>query len=158
MISIIAAIGKNNELGLNNSLIWHLKEDLKYFKKMTTGKTIIMGRKCFESLPGLLPNRKSIILTKDKDYKVTGALIFHSFNEVLDYINNNNEDYFIIGGAKIYELFLPYASKLYLTEIDATSNADVYFPKFNESDYLKEELDKIEENNIKYQFVVYSRR
>lgn len=157
-LSIIAAIGKNNELGLNNNLIWHLPSDLKYFKKVTSGKTIIMGRKCFESLPGLLPNRKHIILTNNKDYNVDGATICHNIEYVLNYVKNTNDECFIIGGAKIYELFLPYAKKLYLTEIDATSRADVYFPKFDKELYEKEEIEKINENDIDYKFVLYTRR
>ncbi len=155
---LIAAIGKNNELGKDNNLIWHLKEDLKYFKKMTTGKTIIMGRKCFESLPGLLPNRKHIILTNNKDYMVPGATIMHDTSEVLKYVKNTSEECFIIGGAKIYEEFLPYASVLYLTEIDAEADADVYFPKFDKELYNKEVLEKLNDNNISYAFTVYKKK
>ena len=155
---LIAAIGKNNELGKDNNLIWHLKEDLKYFKKMTTGKTIIMGRKCFESLPGLLPNRKHIILTNNKDYMVPGATIMHDTSEVLEYVKNTSEECFIIGGAKIYEEFLPYASVLYLTEIDAEADADVYFPKFDKELYDKEVLEKLNDNNISYAFTVYKKK
>ena len=77
-LSLIAAIGSSNELGKNNDLIWHLHEDMKFFRTQTSGKTIIMGRKCFESLPGLLPNRKHIILTNNKNYQVDGAIIFHT--------------------------------------------------------------------------------
>ena len=157
-LSIIAAIGKNLELGINNDLIWHLPSDLKYFKKTTQGKTIIMGRKCFESLPGLLPNRTSIIITSNKDYKLDGAIIMHTIDEALEYVKNTNEECFVIGGGKIYEEFLPYAKKLYLTEINAESKADVYFPKFDYELYEKEEIDNIFENNINYKFMVYTRR
>lgn len=157
-LSLIAAIGKNRELGKNNDLIWHLKEDMKFFKKMTNGKTIIMGRVCFESLPGLLPNRKHIILSNNKEYKVKDALIMNNIDEVLEYIKNTNEECFIIGGSKIYELFLPYCDKLYLTEINSESDADVYFPKINEELYNKEILDEKEENNIKYKFALYRRK
>lgn len=156
-LSLIAAIGTANELGKNNDLIWHLREDMKFFRTQTSGKTIIMGRKCFESLPGLLPNRKHIILTNNKDYKVEGATIFHNKDEVLDYIKNTNEECFIIGGSKIYELFLPYAKYLYLTEIESNSEADVYFPTFDKTKYTKEILNELEENNIKYKFTKYTR-
>ncbi len=156
-LSLIAAIGAANELGKNNDLIWHLREDMKFFRTQTSGKTIIMGRKCFESLPGLLPNRKHIILTNNKDYKVEGATIFHNKDEVLDYIKNTNEECFIIGGSKIYELFLPYAKYLYLTEIESNSEADVYFPTFDKTKYTKEILNELEENNIKYKFTKYTR-
>lgn len=156
-LSLIAAIGAANELGKNNDLIWHLREDMKFFRTQTSGKTIIMGRKCFESLPGLLPNRKHIILTNNKDYKVEGATILHNKDEVLDYIKNTNEECFIIGGSKIYELFLPYAKYLYLTEIESNSEADVYFPTFDKTKYTKEILNELEENNIKYKFTKYTR-
>lgn len=157
-LSLIAAIGKNNELGINNSLIWHLSEDLKYFKKVTNGKTIIMGRKCFESLPGLLPNRKHIILTNNKNYKVAGAIIFNTIDDILNYVKNTNEECFIIGGGKIYDLFLPYCKKLYLTEIDAEDAADVFFPVFDKELYKKEESELINENGIDYKFLIYTRR
>ena len=157
-LKLIAAIGKNNELGINNDLIWHLPSDLKYFRKTTSGKTIIMGRNCFESLPGLLPNRKSIILTHNPNFKVDGALILNSVDDVLNYVKDSNEECFIIGGAQIYELFLPYCDELYLTEIYASSKADVYFPKFDEDLYDKKIIDKVFENNINYEFVVYTRR
>lgn len=158
MISIIAAIGKNNELGLNNQLIWHLKEDMKFFKTLTTGKIIIMGRKCFESMPGLLQDRENIIITQNKDYKVDKAKIFHSIKETINYIESTDKDIFIIGGAKIYEEFLPIVENIYLTEIDATSKADVFFPNFNKEEYEKEILDKKEENNIKYIFSLYRKK
>lgn len=157
-LSIIAAIGKNNELGVNNCLIWHLPTDLKYFKKTTYGKTIIMGRKCFESLPGLLPNRTHIIMTNNKDYNVDGATIYHNVEEVLNYVKKSNEECFVIGGAKIYELFIPYAKKLYLTEINEEAKADVYFPIFNKELYEKKEIEEVKENNINYKFVIYIRR
>ena len=157
-LSLIAAIGKNNELGKDNELIWHLPSDLKYFRKTTSGKTIIMGRKCFESLPGILPNRTHLILTNNKEYKVEGAYIFNNIDDILSYIKNTNEECFIIGGGKIYELFLPYCKKLYLTEIDAESEADVFFPKFDKELFEKEELEKLNENNTNYKFVIYTRK
>lgn len=157
-LSLIAAVGKNRELGKNNALIWHFKEDMKFFRKVTDNKTIIMGRKCFESLPGLLPNRKHIILTTNDDYKVDKALIMHDVKSVLEYIKNTDEECFIIGGAKIYELFLPYCDRLYLTEIDDSNDADVYFPKIDYELYDKEIIDEKCENNINYRFVLYRRK
>ena len=157
-LSLIAAVGKNNELGIDNHLIWHLPSDLKYFKKVTNGKTIIMGRKCFESLPGLLPNRKHIILTHNKDYLVKGALVYNNIDDILEYIKTIDEECFIIGGAEIYKIFLPYAQKLYLTEIDAENDADTYFPSFDKTNYDKEIIEELNENNINYKFVIYTRR
>lgn len=158
MISIIAAIGKNNELGLDNKLIWHLSDDMKFFKMMTNGKIVIMGRKCFESLPNILTNRKNIIITSNTNYKVSGAIVINSISDALLYIENSKEDVFIIGGAKIYEEFLPYVDNIYLTEIDATSLADVYFPYFNRDDYNKEVLEVNKEDDISYQICVYKKR
>lgn len=158
MISIIAAIGKNNELGLNNKLIWHLSGDMKFFKTITSGKTVIMGRKCFESLPNLLPNRKNIIITSNPNYKVSGAEVINSFKDAINYIENSTEDIFIIGGAKIYEEFLPYVENIYLTEINAESNADVYFPIFNKDEYDKEILATNEEKDIKYNTCLYRKK
>ena len=157
-LNLIAAVGKNRELGKDNDLIWHLKEDLKYFKEKTNNNTIIMGRKCFESLPGLLPNRKHIIIINNKDYIVNGALIMHNIEEVLEYVKNTDETCFIIGGAKIYEIFLPYCNNLYLTEIDDEKDADVYFPKFDKNMYNSEIVEENEENNIKYKMLVYRRK
>ena len=157
-LSLIAAIGQNNELGLNNNLIWHLPSDLKYFKKVTSGKTIIMGRRCFESLPGLLPNRTSIILTNNKDYIVDGAIIYHDIKEVLDYVKNTNDECFIIGGALIYELFIPYVKKMYLTEIASESKADVYFPKFDKNLYDREVIADGNYKGLNYSYVRYRRK
>ena len=156
-LSLIAAIGKNRELGKDNDLIWHLKEDMKFFRKMTNNKTIIMGRKCFESLPGLLPNREHIILTNNKDYKVDNAIVMNNVDDVLNYVKNTDEECFIIGGAKIYELFLPYCDNLYLTEIDDEKDADIYFPEIAYNLYKKEIIDEKEEENIKYKFILYRR-
>lgn len=158
-LSLIAAIGKNNELGVDNHLIWRLKDDLKYFKNITTGKTIIMGRKCFESLPGLLPDRKSVILTSNKKYDVENALICHNIEEIFDYITTSQDDCFIIGGEQIYDLFLPYCERLYLTEINAVEpNADAYFPEFDRNNYEKSIVGSGMENNISYDFVIYRRK
>ena len=157
-LSLIAAIGKNNELGIDNHLLWHLKEDMKFFRETTANKTIIMGRKTFESLPGLLKGRKHIILSSNKYYKVDGATIMHTKEEIIDYIKKTDEECFIIGGAKIYEEFLPYAENIYLTEIDAESLADVYFPNFDKNNFNKEILATNEEKGIKYQMCLYRKK
>ncbi len=156
--SIIAAIGKNNELGKDNGLIWHLPNDLKFFKEVTTGKTIIMGRRTFESLPRMLPNRKHVVLSSSNDFP-DGVLVFHSLEEILDYFKDFNEELFVIGGASIYKLFLEYASCLYLTEIDKEcSEADAYFPKFDKNLYDKEIIKENSDNGINYTHVLYKRK
>ena len=134
-LSLIAAIGKNNELGIDNHLLWHLKEDMKFFRETTANKTIIMGRKTFESLPGLLKGRKHIILSSNESYKVDGATIMHTKEEIIDYIKKTDEECFIIGGAKIYKEFLPYCKYLYLTLVDLEKEADTFFPEFDKTEY-----------------------
>ena len=104
-ITIIAAVSKNNVLGKNNKLIWHIPDDLKRFKKLTLGHSVIMGRKTFESITQPLPQRKNIILTRNKNYKAKDTLIAHNVKEALNFCENDNQP-FIIGGAEIYKLFM----------------------------------------------------
>ena len=156
-ISIIAAVGKNNELGINNDLIWHFKEDMQFFKKTTTGSTVIMGRKTFESLPKALPNRRNIVISKNKDYSAEGAEVADSIESALELTKNDNV--FIIGGASIYKAFLPYAKDIYLTEIEAEyPDADTFFPTFQKSDYTREVLASLNENETSFSFIKYSKK
>ena len=155
-ISMIAAIGKNNELGKGNDLIWHFKEDMKFFKDTTIGSAVIMGRKTFESLPKALPNRKNIVITRNRAFSPEGAEVVFSIDEALKAAGNDK--IFIIGGAAIYEQFLPLANKLYLTEIEAECpGADVYFPAFDKSLYKREKLTDFEANGIKFSHILYSK-
>ena len=157
-LSMIACVGKNLELGKNNDLIWHLPNDLKYFKEVTKGKTVIMGRRTFESLPGVLPKRRNIVLQLPNEVKIDGVEIFNSIPDILDNIKDEDEA-FIIGGASIYRQFLPYAKKLYLTEVTVgCTDPDVYFPKFDKRKYKKTIVGSNEDNGIKYNFVIYERR
>lgn len=157
MISIIAAIGKNNELGKDNNLIWHIKEDLANFKNLTMNKKIVMGASTYKSLPKRLEGREYIILSS-KLTNIENAKIYKDFNKLLEYLNTLDEEVMIIGGASIYKLFLPYADRLYLTEIAAEEkDADVYFPTFDKSKYKKSIIKEINEGNIKYKFVLYER-
>ena len=155
---MIAAIGKNNELGKNNDLIWRLKGDLKFFREQTTNHKIVMGYNTFESLPGLLPKREHIILTH-KNIKIDGAKIFNTFEGLTKYLATIDEDVYIIGGASIYQLFIDIADELVLTEIDDEYfEADVYFPQFDKKDCNVEVIQECEENNIKYRHVKYIKR
>ena len=156
-ISMIAAIGKNNELGRGNGLIWHFREDMKFFKETTTGNTVIMGRKTFESLPHALPNRRNIVITGNKDYVAEGAELADGIEGAIEL--SKNDKVFIIGGGKIYKEFLPYAQKLYLTEIDGEcEDADVYFPQFNKNDYTAEQLTDFNVDGTHVKHVLYKRR
>lgn len=155
-VSMIAAVGKNLELGKNNNLIWHFKEDMKFFKDTTMGHTVVMGRKTFESLPKALPGRKNIVISSNAQYQAQEAAVVTSVEEALQIADN--EEVFVIGGGKIYAEFLPYADKLYLTEIDAEcADADTYFPQFNKSDYIKEIINYYDIDGVEFYHVVYKK-
>ncbi|WP_294952123.1 dihydrofolate reductase [uncultured Eubacterium sp.] len=155
-VSMIAAVGKNLELGKNNDLIWHFKEDMKFFKDTTMGHTVVMGRKTFESLPKALPGRKNIVISSNAEYQAQGATVVTSVEEALQIADN--EEVFVIGGGKIYAEFLPYADKLYLTEIDAEcADADTYFPQFNKSEYIKEIINYYDIDGVEFYHVVYKK-
>lgn len=156
MISIIAAIGKNNELGKDNDLIWHIKGDLAHFKELTMHKKIVMGASTYKSLPKKLEGREYIILSKSLS-NISDAVVYQSFDDLLAYLNTLDEEVMIIGGASIYKLFLPYAEVLYLTEIEEESNADVYFPEFDKKDFTKTLSEEHVDDDIKYKFVTYVR-
>ena len=157
MISIIAAIGKNRELGRGNDLIWHIKEDLKNFKNLTMGKYIVMGKNTYESLPKHLEGRKYIVLSSSLS-EIEKGLLFNDFDKLLEFIKDIDEEVMIIGGASIYKLFLPFANKLYLTEIESEEKADVYFPDFNKEDYKCNVVSTNEVDGLKYSFVIYERK
>ena len=157
-ISIIAAIGENRELGKNNSLIWYLPEDLKFFKSVTMNHPVIMGYNTLLSLPKKLPGRPYIVLTSknllDVDYKVV-----HSIDELLKYIETLDTEVMVIGGASVYKSMLEYASTLYLTEIEASDkDADTYFPEFSKDEWNVETLSSHESpDGIKYKHRKYTR-
>lgn len=155
MLSLIAAINENYVIGKDNKLPWHISEDLKRFKKLTTGKALVMGRKTFESLPGILPNRKHIIITKNMNYTYDNdnVEIVHNINDILKY-KDSEDEVFIIGGGKIYAEFLPYCEKLYLTKVHSNQSGDTYFPKFDINNYEIIENEDHESNDIKYTFFI----
>jgi len=134
MITIIAAAGKNNELGKENDLVWHLPDDFKRFKQLTTGHHIIMGRKTFESFPKPLPNRTHLVITRNKDYKKEGAVIVHSMEEALNRAEGDPQP-FIIGGGEIYKMGMPFVEKIELTRVHGTFEADTFFPEIPEKDF-----------------------
>lgn len=157
-ITMIAAVGKNLELGRNNDLIWRFKEDMKFFRNQTMGKPMVMGYNTFLSLPGLLPGRKHIVLSFEKKDLGEDVEVVTSVDELLDKIVEYPE-VMIIGGASIYKQMIEYSNKLILTEVDAEAkDADVYFPKFNKDNWKKELLSEQEENNIKFKHLVYTRK
>ncbi|MBQ7739796.1 MAG: dihydrofolate reductase [Eubacterium sp.] len=155
-VNLIVAVGKNNEIGKGNDLIWHFKEDMKFFKETTMGSAVIMGRKTFESLPKALPGRKNIIITNNSDYSAEGAEVVNSIDEALEKAGDNA---FVIGGASIYKAMLPLCDKLYITEIDAVCNdAEVFFPEYDKSLYTRKELARHEVNGIRFSHILYTRK
>ena len=161
MLSIIVAKAKNNIIGKNNQLIWHLPEDLKRFKKLTTGHTIIMGRRTFESLGRVLPNRKHVILCNDAEMKIEdeNVEILEDISLLDKYINSDEEN-FIIGGATIYKLLMPKANKMYITEIDKEFEGDVSFPEIDMNEWKVTNTEpgpEDGENNFEYSYVTYER-
>lgn len=163
MITIIAAIDKKNALGNKNQLLFYLPADLKHFKALTTGHTVVMGRKTFESLPkGALPNRRNIVLTKHgRAEDFPGAEVFGSINEALASCQQE-EEIFILGGASVYQQALPLAQRLCLTEIDATAEeADTHFPTIDKNiwkEYTREEHAADDRNEQAFAFVNYLRQ
>ena len=161
MLSIIVAVAKNNVIGKDNKLIWHLPEDLKRFKALTTGHTIIMGRRTFESLGRVLPNRKHVILCNDMEMNVENenVEILEDISMLDKYINSEEEN-FVIGGATIYKLLMPYANKMYITHINEEFDGDVYFPEISKDEWQiveKEQGIKNEANPFDYEYVTYER-
>lgn len=158
-LKMIAAVGKNNELGKNNDLIWPIKEDLKFFKNVTTGHTVIMGSNTFYSLPKVLPNRTNIVLSRKNLVLPEGVILYHNIDEFLNDYEDKDEIVFVIGGGTIYRLFIDKADEIYLTEIDKECReATVYFPEFDKELYDKEILSENIEEDINYKHVLYRKR
>jgi dihydrofolate reductase len=133
-ISIIAAMGKNRELGFDNKLPWNLPDDLKNFRDVTRGHAVVMGRKTHEAIGRVLPDRKNIIITRDPKYVAEGCVVVYSIEDAIA-AAQGEDTLFIIGGGEIYNLALPYAQKMILTFVDAEPKADTYFPEFNENEW-----------------------
>lgn len=159
MISIIAALAENRVIGINNTLPWRLPNDLKHFRRLTTGHAIIMGRKNYESIGKPLPERTNIIITRNRDYRADGCLIAHSLDEALT-LAKNDPEIFVIGGAEIYSTALARADRLYLTRVHATIAGDTYFPEFDETEWRESACERHaadERHAFDYSFVVFER-
>lgn len=142
--SLIVAMGKHREIGKNNDLLWHLPRDMKFFKETTTGNTVVMGRKSWESIPEKfrpLPNRKNIVITRNPDYKAEGATVITHLNELSQYVNEEDKC-FITGGAQIYQLALEKGliHEMYITQVDESFDADTFFPFVNWDNWEEEEI------------------
>ena len=159
-ITLVAAIASNNVIGKENSLPWNIPEDLKRFKQMTSGHTILMGRKTFDSIGRPLPNRQNIVMTKDENFEREGIKVINGLDEALELIKKSNEDIFVIGGSKIYELFEPVANSLAITRILKDFEGDAFFPDINWDLWQIEKEEKFldEKSNIECKLIEYSKK
>lgn len=154
-ITLVAAFDKNQAIGINGDLPWNLSSDLKHFKKLTTGNTIIMGRKTFDSIGKALPNRKNIVLTRNKEWEVEGVIPINSLDDV-DSVCKKEEEIFVIGGAEIYALFLEKATKMILSFVEVEiKNADAFFPEYDSENWqIMEKSELIKEGNDDYHYKI----
>jgi dihydrofolate reductase len=161
MISIIVAVSEDWGIGKNNDLLWHLPDDLKRFKKLTSGNTILMGKKTWESLPRRpLPNRINIVLTDNREDKFEGAVTAFSIDDAISKCNKEDE-IFIIGGGSIYRQFMPIADKLYITHVHSKTPADIYFPEIDPAVWKvseSEECTDTEKYPVPYTYKIYLRK
>lgn len=162
IVSAIVATAKNNVIGKDNNIPWYLPDDLKYFKAKTLNHHIIMGRKSYESIGRPLPKRTNIVVTRNLFFVASNCLIVHTVEEGLQIAQENGEEeVFIIGGAQIYELSLPYLDRLYLTEVDLEVEGDVFFPTLNMKEWnlVSEDPRKASgKNEHDYNFKIYERK
>jgi dihydrofolate reductase len=157
-LSLIVAVSRNQVIGANNTLPWHLPEDLKRFRALTTGHHIIMGRKTYESINRLLPGRTTVIVTRDINYKVPGALVANSLEQAVS-LCEADEEVFLIGGAELYRVGLPVADRLYITEIDAEFAGDTFFPVIDTDDWNEVSRESgVSANGLKFSYVIYVRK
>ncbi|PPC97886.1 MAG: diacylglycerol kinase [Methylotenera sp.] len=157
-LSIIVAVAHDGVIGVNNTLPWHLPEDLKRFRALTMGHHIIMGRKTYDSLGRLLPGRTTVIVTRNENYKVEGALVAHSLEAAIA-LCENDEEVFLIGGAELYQAGLKLAHKLYITEIELDVAGDAFFPKLVSTEWQETEREAhTSEKGLKFSYVTYLRK
>ncbi len=158
-ISLIVAIAKNHVIGKNNQLIWHLPADLKYFKTMTLGHTVVMGRKTYDSMGKPLPGRQNVVITRQQNFQAEGVIIEPSLESALS--NLKEDEVFIIGGGEIFKQAIALVDKMYVTEINETFDGDVYFPAINHDEWELTDarpFAKDEKNKYDYSFNLYERK
>ncbi|MBL7904822.1 MAG: dihydrofolate reductase [Bacteroidales bacterium] len=161
IISIIVAIASNNAIGKDNQLLWHIPDDLKRFKALTTGHTIVMGKRTFESLPVRpLPNRRSIVITDIAGETIPGCEMAYSIDDAISKMENGAEN-FIIGGGMVYRQFMPLAHKLYLTIVHKDFEADTFYPEIDYSEWVEESKETIDAGDslgFAYSYIIYNRK
>lgn len=161
MISFIFAMDADGAIGKKNQLPWHLPEDLQFFKKVTMGHPIAMGRKTHESIGRLLPGRENIIITRNLEYDCTGALVFHSVQDFVSYCRAGKKEVFVIGGAEIFKEMFDFAERMYITRIHEVFDGDTFFPDFDISEWKLGSCEKgmkNAKNPYDYEFCIYDRR
>jgi dihydrofolate reductase len=160
-ISIIVAIASNNAIGKDNKLLWHIPADMKYFKKITTGHTVIMGKNTFLSLPGgPLVNRRNIVISDDPHDHFDGCVIVNSINKAIEMCDEDAES-FVIGGASVYRQFLPIATRLYVTKVNKSFEADTFFPEISSEEWIeisRELHEERERHDFSFEFIVFQRK
>jgi len=159
-LSIVVAMDSNRLIGKDNGLPWHLPADLAFFKKLTTGNTILMGRKTFDSIGRPLPNRCNIIITRNADIEIAGCEVVNSIEKALSLVQSETE-VMVIGGAKLYQQILPIADRLYITQVEGEFDGDTYFPHYDEDDWLEvscESHQPDEKNKHAYHFIILKRK
>ena len=162
IISLIVAVGNDNVMGLNNQLPWRLPADLKYFKAVTNGHHIIMGRKTFDSLGKPLPNRINVVITRQNNFAAEGVEVFNNIDDAIALVKKNNEtEAFIIGGSEIFKQSMQQCNRMYITRIHHSFEGDTFFPEINNGEWklVKSETHQPDEKNLySYTFEVYERR
>ncbi|HLS61684.1 MAG TPA: dihydrofolate reductase [Virgibacillus sp.] len=162
MISLLVAMDRNRVIGFENEMPWHLPKDLAYFKEKTIGNSIIMGRKTFDSIGRVLPKRNNIVLTRSKDEFPEGVTVINDVELIQQWAAAYpDEEYFVIGGGDLFEQILPYADRMYITEIDEAFKGDTYFPEFSKTDWQlieKTAGEKDDKNTYDYAYLQYDRR
>lgn len=160
ILSLIVAMDRNRGIGLQNRLPWHLPADLRHFKTVTNGHTVIMGRKTYESIGKALPNRRNVVVSRSADYKAEGCEVLNNLQDAI-VVCKDEAEVFVIGGSEIYGQALALANKLYITRVDTVTEADAFFPPFHETEW---ELIHLEEhqadpkNQFDYSFCIYQRK
>ena len=160
IVTIVVAIGENNAIGKNNELLWYLPKDLRHFKTITKGHTVIMGRKTFESVGKPLPNRRNIIITRNTDLAIEGTEVVHTLEEALE-LCKQDEEVFIIGGAEIYKMAMQHTDKIYLTVVHENFEADAFFPEIDHNLWLETASEKHlpdDKNNLSFTFSTLERK
>jgi dihydrofolate reductase len=156
-LSIIVAMSSNRVIGVNNTLPWHISEDLKHFKSLTTGHTIIMGRKTYESIGRPLPNRRNIVISRNIEASYEGAEVVHSIEDAFSICKNDNE-VFVIGGSNIYEQALSLVDYIYITEIKKSFSGDAFFPEINKQMWIESSRENhITNDGLEFSFVKYQK-